>query len=141
MVTKDFDYNNPKIHIESDDEYVKRVALIEGELETELNFCETYKQSVGKCNTTHNNLKMDIEHDSPKKIKEKYADEIDENLVIEFAENLIKEMKNYDETIINIMMSNTQAIYAATVTSKKLAQVTGSKFYYNVITYLSKKQI
>jgi hypothetical protein len=141
MVTKDFDYNNPKIHIESDDEYVKRVALIEGELETELNFCKIYKQSVGEYNATHNNLEMDIKHVSPKKIKEKYVNEVDENLVIEFAENLIKEMKNYDETIINIMMSNTQAIYAASVASKKLAQVTGSKFYYNVITYLSKKQI
>jgi len=66
---------------------------------------------------------------------------IDENLVIEFAENLIKEMKNYDDTIINIMMGNKQAIYAASVASKKLAQVTGSKFYYDAITYLNKKQV
>jgi len=141
MVKKDFDYKNPKIHIESDDEYAKRVALIEGELEIELVNPKTHEQLIAEYNATHDDSQMNVEYLSPKKIIEKYPDQVDENLVIEFAENLIKEMKNYDDTIINIMMGNKQAIYAASVASKKLAQVTGSKFYYDAITYLNKKQV
>ena len=61
---------------------------------------------------------------------------IAENLVIEFAENLINEMKNYDDTTIGYIMEEKQAIHAASITSKRLSQVTGSKFYYAVRRYL-----
>tara|TARA_R110000851_G_scaffold100671_1_gene216332 strand:+ start:338 stop:541 length:204 start_codon:yes stop_codon:yes gene_type:complete len=63
-------------------------------------------------------------------INEKTTEVIDEDLIIQFAENLIKEMGNFS------VMGKKQAIHGASVASQKLAQVTGSKFYYEVTRYL-----
>ncbi len=63
-------------------------------------------------------------------------DVVDQDLVREYAENLIKEMKNYKETTIGNIMDRKQAIHASLVTAKRLAQLSAQKFYYQVTQYL-----
>ena len=66
-------------------------------------------------------------------------DEQYEELIREYAESLIKEMKDFDETIIDTKMNKKQAIHAASVTAKRLAKETAKKFYYQVTQYLMEK--
>jgi hypothetical protein len=67
---------------------------------------------------------------------EQDQEENDQDLVREYSENLIKEMKDYKETTIGTVMNRKQAIHAASITSKRLAKETAKKFYYEVTQYL-----
>ena len=65
-------------------------------------------------------------------IHSKYnSKKIDKSLVIQFAEDLVKEHLFFENKKL--------AIHAAIITSKKLAHVTAQKFYYEVIKYLIEK--
>tara|TARA_R110001592_G_scaffold89211_1_gene262490 strand:- start:26 stop:250 length:225 start_codon:yes stop_codon:yes gene_type:complete len=66
-------------------------------------------------------------------------EETDQDLVREYAESLIKEMKDFDETTIGSTMNRQQAIHAASITVQRLAKVTAKKFYYQVTQYLMDK--
>ena len=68
--------------------------------------------------------------------EEQYQEETDSELVREYAENLIKEMKSYKETTIGTVMNREQAMHAASITVKRLAKETAKKFYYQVTQYL-----
>tara|TARA_R110001599_G_scaffold140731_3_gene320953 strand:- start:2328 stop:2531 length:204 start_codon:yes stop_codon:yes gene_type:complete len=59
-------------------------------------------------------------------------EETDQDLVREYAETLIKEIK--DST-----MNRQQAIHAASITVQRLAKETAKKFYYQVMQYLMDK--
>ncbi len=73
-------------------------------------------------------------------IDEKTTEVIDRDLIIQFAEDLIKEMKGSDPELIgSTIMDTKQSIHGASITAKKLAQVTGSKFYYEVTRYLMER--
>lgn len=67
---------------------------------------------------------------------EQHQEETDQDLIREYAENLIKEMKSYPETTIGSMMDRKQAIHAASITVKRLAKETAKKFYYQAAEYL-----
>lgn len=67
---------------------------------------------------------------------EQDQEENDQDLVREYSENLIKEMKDYKETTIGTVMNRKQAIHAASIASKRLAKETAKKFYYEVTQYL-----
>jgi len=67
---------------------------------------------------------------------EQHNEENDKDLIREYSENLIKEMKSYEETTIGSVMNRKQAIHAASITVKRLAQETAKKFYYEVTQYL-----
>ena len=54
----------------------------------------------------------------------------DNDLIIEFVEDLIKEMM-----VVNVM-DRKQAIHAASIASKRLAHETAQKFYYEATQYL-----
>ena len=71
-------------------------------------------------------------------IHEEHNEEnVDQDLIIEYAEKLIIEMKNNDPNMIGSAVMNTkQAVHAASVTAKRLAQETAKKFYYEVTQYL-----
>lgn len=56
---------------------------------------------------------------------------IDQDLVIEYAENLIKEHKD-----ALTLPTRKSAISSASITSQKLAQETAKKFYYETTRYL-----
>jgi len=67
---------------------------------------------------------------------EQDQEENDQDLIREYSENLIKEMKSYKETTIGAVMNKKQAIHAASITAKRLAKETAKKFYYQVTQYL-----
>jgi len=67
---------------------------------------------------------------------EQHQVENDQDLVREYAENLIKEMKSYQETTIGNVMDRKQAIHASSIATKRLAKETAKKFYYQVAEYL-----
>ncbi len=67
---------------------------------------------------------------------EQHQEEDDQDLITEYAENLIKEMKSYSETTIGNVMNREQAIHASSITAKRLAKETGKKFYYQITQYL-----
>lgn len=70
-------------------------------------------------------------------IHSEYEDEkIDKDLVIEFANKLIEEHKSFNKVDLGSVMNRQQAIHAAQVTCRMLAQATAKKFYYEAITYL-----
>ena len=71
-------------------------------------------------------------------IHEEYnEDKVDQDLIIEYAEKLIIEMKGNDPKLIGSAVMNTkQSIHAASVTARRLAQETAKKFYYEVTQYL-----
>jgi len=54
----------------------------------------------------------------------------DDDLIIEFSEDLIKEMMGITG------IDRKGAIHAASITSKRLAHETAQKFYYEVTQYL-----
>lgn len=60
----------------------------------------------------------------------KHGEEVvDQDLVIQFVEELITEHKSD-------VIEHDQAIHAASITCKKLAQETARKFYYECIKYI-----
>ena len=65
-----------------------------------------------------------------------YNEETDMDLVIEYANELIKEHKAFDDETIGSVMEYSQAVHSAKVTAKRLAQESAKKFYYEVIKYL-----
>jgi len=67
---------------------------------------------------------------------EQHQEENDQDLIREYSENLIKEMKDYEETTIGTVMNRKQAIHAASITARRLAKETAKKFYYQVTQYL-----
>jgi hypothetical protein len=69
--------------------------------------------------------------------EEHNEEKVDQDLIIEYAEKLIMEMKGNDPKLIGSSVMNTkQAIYAASITARRLAQETAKKFYYEVTQYL-----
>ena len=69
--------------------------------------------------------------------EEHNEEKVDQDIIIEYAEKLIMEMKSNNPKMIGSAVMNTkQAIHAASVTSKRLAQETAKKFYYEVTQYL-----
>lgn len=66
-------------------------------------------------------------------------EEADQDLVREYAETLIKEMKSFDKTIMDSKMNRQQAIHGASITVQRLAKETAKKFYYQVMQYLMDK--
>ena len=65
-----------------------------------------------------------------------YNEEVDKDLVIEYANELIKEHKSFPDNTIGSIMEYDQAVHAAKITAKRLAQESAKKFYYEVIKYL-----
>lgn len=61
---------------------------------------------------------------------------VDEDLVKQYVEELIKEHKAFSPSNIGNVMEYDQALHAANVTCKRLAQETAKKFYYACITYI-----
>ena len=69
--------------------------------------------------------------------KEQNQEETDQDLVREYAESLIKEIKGFDEKVtVGSTLNTQQAIHAASITAKRLAKETAKKFYYQVTQYL-----
>ena len=69
--------------------------------------------------------------------EEHNEEKVDQDLIIEYAEKLIMEMKGNDPELIgSSIMNKKQAIYAASITARRLAQETAKKFYYEVTQYL-----
>jgi len=65
---------------------------------------------------------------------------IDNNLVVEYAEKLIKEHRGLYDKKVFIKMNRFNAIKSSIITAKRLASVTARKFYYKVIKYLEDEQ-
>lgn len=69
--------------------------------------------------------------------EEHNEEKVDQDIIIEYAEKLIIEMKSNNPKMIGSAVMNTkQAIHAASITAKRLAQETAKKFYYEVTQYL-----
>ena len=71
-------------------------------------------------------------------IHEEYNEEkVDQDLIIEYAQKLIAEMKAGNPGLIGSeVMNKEQAVYAASVAARRLAQETAKKFYYRLTQYL-----
>ena len=70
------------------------------------------------------------------------SEEINEDLIKKVAEDLIQEHRRGRtncEDCIGHRYDMHVGVYAAIVTSRKLAQETGKKIYYSVTSYLEKK--
>jgi len=70
------------------------------------------------------------------------SEEINEDLIKKVAEDLIQEHRRGRtncEDCIGHRYDMHVGVYAAIVTSRKLAQETGKKIYYSVASYLEKK--
>ena len=50
---------------------------------------------------------------------EQHLEDTDQDLIREYADNLIKELKSYEETTIGTVMNRKQAIHAASITAKR----------------------
>ena len=69
--------------------------------------------------------------------KEHNEEKVDQDLIIEYAQKLIEEMKGGNLNLIGSkVMNKEQAVYAASVAAKRLAHETAKKFYYKVTQYL-----
>ena len=69
--------------------------------------------------------------------EEHNEEKVDQDLIIEYAEKLIAEMIASNPDLIgSAVMNKKQAVYAASVAAKRLAQETAKKFYYKVTQYL-----
>ena len=60
----------------------------------------------------------------------------DDDLMIQYVEDLIKEHKAFSVEEIGSIMDRQQAIHAAEVTCRRLAKETAKKFYYECIKYI-----
>ena len=79
------------IHVESDQEYLERVAKIEGEPELEMVDPKTNEQLVAEHNATHDDSQIKIEYISPEKLKEKYGENVAVNNLME---NISEDLRN-----------------------------------------------
>lgn len=61
---------------------------------------------------------------------------VDKESVQEYVEGLIKEHKGFNPLDISIALQYHEAIHAANVTCKRLAQETAKPFYYECIKYI-----